>query len=530
LDNPQGDYIHEVNVNFSYTFYKTFYFTAGTQVVFETKKADPYASDPYMYLFRCNEPIYLSTWADDDGGAGRQSKISATIQNTDFYILLVRAYNSSYPGTSDLWKDGSLYASDIPVAGTALYCGDIVTSDSLNFFTCRLIGDSRLWLQSYYTGNGIVAYNDDYGGPGDFGWGMASRVRARVYRIRYAIASAYQSAIPTGTCDVFMCCRDSAVMSSFPKLKADDAIRSAPESSAYNCISWAGGRTDLGRYFWPPDSANPWRGATDLESFDNFFGNRKGGQTLVRYNGAMNYTRNGANTGNAAVALWALNGKYTHASVTKPGNDHPHGYDWESKPGGLMRTFHPRDALEGDGYGAIVAYYRWDGTRSYGTPPAAPATEGTQEPMAEVERAEFGEADQQKLHELLRRVPDEVIQEFDRLYQAWAKTWNDPQLQIHSDPRMFARSLEYESLVAYCRERGRMVWPLLFDRYFRGDELTMNPIEDLTFAEHPNLMTETREKNLRPATGAIPSQSANWARYVSGILSLLYDDLVLGRD
>ncbi|NJK98811.1 MAG: hypothetical protein HC905_31335 [Bacteroidales bacterium] len=80
-----------------------------------------------------------------------------------------------------------------------------------------------------------------------------------------------------------------------------------------------------------------------------------------RYTGATNYTSIGADETNGVVALWSNNGDISgaqHLSVRKPGNNHPHGYDWESKPGGLMRTFHPRDALSGGIYGAIIRYFR----------------------------------------------------------------------------------------------------------------------------------------------------------------------------
>ncbi len=526
LDNPEGDYAHEVDINFTYTFYKSFYFTAGTDVVFETKKDNPYASDPYMYLFRANEPINQSTWANDDGGAGYQSKISVHIEHTDYYILLVRAYNSNQPGTSDLWKDGSLYISDIPLAGTKLYCGNIVTSETLNFFTSHLTGDSRLWLQSYYTGNGIVAYNDDYPGAGDFYWGLASRVKAPVYRIRYAIISAYSSYNPTGTCDVYMGCRNSTIMSYFPQLKADDAVRSAPASETYNCISWAGGRTNLGRYFWPPDAGNPWRGSTDLESFDNFFGNTKNGQTLVRKSPkAMNFTRSGANATNAVVALWRQGNYYTHASITKPGNDQPHGYNWESKPGGLMRTFHPRDALGGNGYGQIVAYYRWDGTYSYGNPPMKTETTEGSSSMDTIDNVEFSQSDKEKLYELLFAIPETVGQEFERKYQAWKETWSDPKLQIHSNPQMFAQSEAYVQFLSYCREKGKLVWPLIFSKYEQGDELVINAIEELTFPEYSEFMERILADNLQLARESVtvtPSQTANWTKYIINVLSEIY--------
>ena len=41
LYNPEGDYVYSLDINFNYTFYRFFYFTAGTNVIFETKKSNP---------------------------------------------------------------------------------------------------------------------------------------------------------------------------------------------------------------------------------------------------------------------------------------------------------------------------------------------------------------------------------------------------------------------------------------------------------------------------------------------------------
>lgn len=99
---------------------------------------------------------------------------------------------------------------------------------------------------------------------------------------------------------------------------------------------------------WPASIySSYWRGDA-LSSFDAFYKSR-------------GLTRVGANESNAVVALWAIvdangNREYTHGSV-RAGDGNMHGYAWESKPGALARTFHPRDALNGSSYGQIVEYY-----------------------------------------------------------------------------------------------------------------------------------------------------------------------------
>lgn len=56
VGNPQGDYLHELEMDSSYTYYHMIYWAqAGSQVVFETMKTDPYASDPVMEFFNAED-------------------------------------------------------------------------------------------------------------------------------------------------------------------------------------------------------------------------------------------------------------------------------------------------------------------------------------------------------------------------------------------------------------------------------------------------------------------------------------------
>jgi len=221
----------------------------------------------------------------------------------------------------------------------------------------------------------IIAWNNDYSGSGDFFWGLNARVKKDFsVRVGAGLISSFRSWFDNGTCDLYLKCQNSNIMGSWCDLEADDAIQSAPYSPAYNCASWGGGRIDLGRYFWASDSPYSNNKSSDWyvapyqypyyytveeafwKSWNNFFGN-----TPPRFVGAPNYTRSGAYSYNAEIAMFGTSSSiydYEHVAVTKPGNDQPHGYDWESKPGANMRTFHPRDAIGGDLYGSIQTYYR----------------------------------------------------------------------------------------------------------------------------------------------------------------------------
>lgn len=274
LPNPEGDYVHTLDINFKYTYYNLFYFYAGAPVTFETKKADPYASDPVMELFNSSDPINKGSWVDNNSGEGYQAKISCTIQYTGYYYLRVRAYRQGSSGTSDLYLYDNLYASDIAISGYGFRC-DHSKTEELNYFTCYLTGDSRLWIEDKSSFPGCIrAYNDDYWGSGDFNWGLASRLKkALSMPIRSALVSSYSSYNPTGKCDMYMNCGNSDIMPWFENLKADDAIRSAPASGVYNCISWSGGITT--DWYWPPtDYGETWYDTDDLTAFDNYYGNK----------------------------------------------------------------------------------------------------------------------------------------------------------------------------------------------------------------------------------------------------------------
>lgn len=532
---PACDYLYYLNTNFVYTYYQSFQFTAGQNVVFETRKSNPTASDPVMFLFNYYDPVNGGSWSNDDWGNGYQSKISATIPSTGTYYLLLRSYSSSSPGTSDLYKDGSLIATNVALAGTNINIGGLYKTGTLNYFTSQLTGDSRLWLADSSSSPGLIrASNDDYAGTGDFYWGLASRVKNQFSPdIKYALVSSYSSSNPTGTADLYMKLDNSNIMSYFPNLKADDAIKSAPETGAYNCISWSGGITST--WIWPPSPGNPWYNSNKLTAFDNFYGNNPS-----RYAGAMTYTRTGATESNSVVDLWAnpLNPEYyTHASVRKPGNDHPHGYDWESKPGGLMRTFHPRYALRGDGtydYGNVVAYYKWTGTYASAASASAAYSQKTEGMTFEesvkrgltvIEKVELSKEEQTKQSNLIDKIPEKVKQEFNTKYSAWKETWDDPNLIIHSNPRMFTQSDQYKEFLGFSKEQGKVIWPLLFQKYEQGDGLVKEALIDLTYTEHGYILDEIRQESTKErynAQGAYlaPSEDANIMRYIKKLSAL----------
>lgn len=349
LPNPEGNYEHRMDVSFAYTTYKTYSFSAGQQVFITTYAPSGY--EHVLELFSSNNPQSYS-WTGMSNSANMAS-LNINIPATDTYYVRIRSYRQGSSGVVTLNVNGQYYFNDCPVTGNG-FSYYHTPSEVLNYFTCHNTTDPRIWIESTNGFPGtIVAYNDDYGYQGgDWSWGLNSRIKKQIgTSVSAVLISAYGSYNPTGTCDFYMGCKNSNITSWFPNLKADDAIQSAPASGVYNCTAWAGGITSF--WYWGSTPTHYYGDPSYWTSWDNYFGNNP-----MRYAGAQTFTPDGANADNAVVAMWALNGSITHGSVRGYANAHPHGYDWESKPGSLMRTFHPRDALNGSSYGSIVKYYR----------------------------------------------------------------------------------------------------------------------------------------------------------------------------
>jgi hypothetical protein len=308
-------------------------------------------------------------------------------------------------------------------------------------------------------------------------WGGvdASRIVTNLTNITYGMVFSYYSYDPYYECDLYMGLQSvdkstrwpsysSDVYPLFPNLAADNSFLSGPDAH-YNCIAWSVGDTthvyDYYMYY-------------TMEAWDNWYDER-------------GYTRIGATEDNAAIALWgyAINDSITnvtHASIRKNSIDpNPHGFEWESKLGARWdRVMHTRDALEGNEYGSIQHYYRpKDGIVNYGL-------QGSYETL----QSSFSISELNRIATLKDNIPATVILDFNTKYLVWAKTWNRPEIAIHSDPFMYAKSSEYESLLKYCMKYRKAIWPFLFDKLAQKDIFVINLLRDLTYNGNPNFGAE----------------------------------------
>ncbi|MCF8225312.1 MAG: PPC domain-containing protein [Bacteroidales bacterium] len=452
LVNPSGNYDHEMDVDFSYSFSTYIGLDQGQTYTIETKNA---TSDPVLHVFYKDYPSGFTRTADE-GGSGYNAKLTFTAPYTGNYRVFIRKNSdpASVNGTCDLFISGQIggyYLNEVPIgyylayAGTEIACPKSV-SETLNWFTADLSGaDSRIWVVNTSSPERIIAENDDWTVDSDFDWGHASRIRSNLSTSISGVIVSGGSYAPSGSCDMYMNCKNGNLATAYtnwPNLKANDAIQSAPYSNTYNCISWSGGMDYV--WSWPISVSSGYCVKTEysgqycdsLLSFEKFYDS-------VRYEGATRYEITGESE-NSVIDLWynSTDHEFTHASVRKPGNNYPHGYDWESKPGPLQRTFHPRNSLYNNahkGYGFVSVNFV---PVSEQKKILMQLDESIARGLSKIEYVDLNLEELTIINESLNLIPPSQLIELQAKYNLWKKTWKELELYGFSDPKKYASSKE----------------------------------------------------------------------------------------
>lgn len=461
-DSPLYDFEYRSGITANYTFYKTVSFTKGQQVFLATNGIDNFGH--VLEFFSATTPETYS-WSSMSN-SNCMASLNITIPQTGMYYVRVRSYLNARSGFCNLNINGENYYSNIPVYSIGVRCTQ-GTDQEYNTFTVKSKGDPRLWIEEGSSIPGKISYyNDDYHGTGDFAWGLNSRIKKQFVRpIHAVLVSTYSSYNPTAKMDLYMKCKNSNIMPYFPNLKADDAIQSSPASMDYNCISWSGKITSY--WEWPASIySSYWRGDA-LSSFDAFYNSR-------------GLTRVGANESNAVVALWAIvdangNREYTHGSV-RVGDGNIHGYAWESKPGALARTFHPRDALNGSSYGQIVEYYTtMPNSAQSSAAKAMTLEEEIANGTSQIGYVNFDEDEKKTISDAISNINSNVMAQFATKYDAWKHVTENTVFNSFSQ---MARCSEYYNTLNYCKKHPELI-NVLYEYLNNGDWATIKLIEDL---------------------------------------------------
>ena len=508
-DAPLYNYEYELNLIVDYTFYKTVSFTQGQQVFIATNGVNNFAH--VLELFSATSPESYS-WAAKSNSSCLAS-INVTIPATGLYYVKVRAYDDGHKGLCNLNVNGQNYYENITIYSIGVRCKQ-GTDKVYNSFTTNSTTDTRMWIEEGSSLPGkIHTFNDDYNGTGDFDWGTCSRIKKQYTReVNAVLLSSYASSDPRGRCDLYMKCMESDLPEYFEFLEEDDAIQSAPATLdyQYNCISWSGAITSY--WEWPPYETSSFYSPDPLTAFDNFYASR-------------GLTRTGANANNGVVALWAYVGSngyhdYSHASVRNGADNNRHGYDWESKAGALMRSFHPRDAVRGDyieGYGEIVEYYI---KNTASTTSLMTLEEEIANGTTKVEYIDLTSEEKGYLSENINTISSDVMQQFNALYNSWKNIVSNTK---HSNPYHIANCEEYRNVLAFCSSHDELLYAL-YDKVCKGELAAMILVGDLTFEDNQSVLENVRESASESTTRSgiktiRPLQSNNIA-YIKELLAL----------
>lgn len=536
LSNPEGNYDHAIDTAFTYSTFQFVYLTAGTTYTFSTSGS---TKDPVLHLFYSSD-IDNRSWSSDDYNGTWESNLVVNITSTGTYCLLARPYYASQSGTTTILQNGVTLLANTPIAGQRF--ATTPRTGDLNYFTAKLTGasnpDTRLFTLPSTSGK-INGYNDDYNNNSDgyWNWGYSSRIKKNYVTGSSIVYVCAYSASRTGSCDVYMgniaaSLPTSGEMGNFPLLKGEDAIQSAPYDYDYNCISWSGGITS--NWIWPPSSLSTYNcgNANLLECFDNYYKNNP-----IRYPGAWNYTRTDATAANAAVDLWKTVSAYTHASITKPGNSNPHGYDWESKPGSFDRTLHPRNALQNASwYGSVSNYYKWNGTYAYilfpiNTTSFKTDADAVNAGVAVFDKGVLSNGSQNKLRSMVSRADASFVSQFEDLYNAWDKT--KAANASLSDPSMYCRNPEFERLADLSQKNSKAAMLLVFDKFVnKSDHFIGDLLLSLTTDKYGRLLADVKKERLTMPNDAqgrykVHGDHDNGVLYIEKILQQLDDKEII---
>lgn len=550
--NPLGAYRGALDVSFNYSFCTEFYLNYAQSVDFKTKNS---SVDPVMYVFSISEPQNFS-WCNDDGGGGWESYVGFSAPKAGMYIIALRSYFAGQSGACQLLCNGSTWFSSAAIGGKMVYVGDYTSQGGeLNFFTAKpgvvspgVTYDTRLFTMPGYT-SAANGYNDDYPKLGSFSWGSLSRIKQTFNEeVKYCLIMHYYSGYNT-TVDLYAKCNNKTTPLTddderyFPYYMPDDLIKSADANSNYNCISWSGGRTDLGQNFAPnvrDCGNNVWYDSRGpKQCYDNFYGNvdaqgnpkPRGSDPnhCLTYQSTLNsnesivdlyFWKDGPN------APWPdpnISENYTHATVRKPGDNYYHGYDWESKFCEGERFFHERYSLQGRMFGYVRFYYKKK-TGTIATAMVGQTVKGDKE----AEPISLPSRERDKLNSLIKNLPSSQNMLFENLYQAWKKTWKSPTLVMKIHPDEFFRSEEYAKFSDFCKVDGKAIAPLLMKKCLEGDELAGSAICNLKlFSNVDEIMEKTRRESPQGQISAdgyfiLDSSRSSWVRFVRNVLAYQY--------
>lgn len=461
------DYYKNLNFPFKYTYHGLLYFKEGQTISIKSESIN--GQSHKINLYSVDQPSAYSWWKNSD------SDIEAVAPVSGFYGIMARSASKGVDGLCNITINDTYRFENLPITLSRIIVG-INNDQPYNTFTVDSSVDPIIWLEESVSGK-VIAYSDDYMGTGDFDWKNESRIRTQLPRMAKSIVvAAANSYAPEGVSNLYAKAKSTTFSSStFPLLKEDDCIQSAP-SGNYNCIGWSGGLVEIR---WPD-----YEGVDDnyLDWYDEFYGTE-------RYPNSPIYTRNGATEENSLIDLWGylVNPTwpvYTHASIRKGANEYPHGYDWESKAGLNKRIFHPRYAIA-NAYGEVLHHYRIAelARKVYSTEVEAVAADS-----ALVETVKFNDLEIAKINDKISKISSTVIEQFEALYSNWKQVFES---SVQSNPNIIADCDEYRALLSFIVNNSLNY--AVYEKLDRDESCAMKLVVDIDYGANESIVQDVKD-------------------------------------
>ena len=512
-DNPPYDVDFALGETVYYTFFKLVYFYEGQDVFLYSFSPNPNYT-PHVLEFFNMRPVTYS-WSVRSGSNGA-AELSVTIPETGLYYVKVRSYDNGGSGLCNV-SIGDDYYHGVPVTSYWISTNND-TTHLYNHFTCYSSSDPVMWVEEG-TSNRVADYNDDYfSQTDDYDWWSESRIVRQYSDTCNAVhVSSYSSNTPACNTDIYLNCKAHPHLLSSDYFDSDNYIISAPQTGgsyvpgSYNCISWSGGIHTL--WVWPPFHLGYVNG-DDLAKFDYFYG-------TVRYSGSSVFTRLGATEENSSVDLWATvaadgTREYTHASVRKGADNNAHGFDWESKCGSYVRTYHPRYRVPWISYGQVVEHYRRVDSGTTGMSLEESVANG----LTVVENVSFTAEESSCIDQHISGIPISTMEQFNSMFDRWENVWDT---SVHSNPDIISDCDEYRSLLSLCNTLEGLKYAV-YKKLGEGHVCAVCLVRDLTLNDNQDSFEAAtskceKRKKTKSGVGIFRSTHAVTMLYVKEMLS-----------
>ena len=146
-----------------------------------------------------------------------------------------------------------------------------------------------------------------------------------------------------------------------------------------------------------------------------------------------------------------------------------------------------------------------------------------------LDKVELTDNEWQKIENIKKTLLNESeIEEFESKYEAWRKTWSNPEINYYNHSQQFNKIGEFIDLYNYCISKDKKVLPLILEKLNAGDFYVIFLLEDLTYSDNEKMMEEVRLENrenqyTKDSVFVIHTLLDNWLKFGKKLLAS-FDD------